>query len=771
MAHIKSRKHAPSQSARLSPCATAALTLLALPAAVLAQTSGTAAQQTTLPEVKAKAQEEVPFKADAVSNPKFTQPLIDTPQTISVIKKELLKQQNATSLTEALRNTPGVTIQLGENGNTQTGDSIFMRGFDTSNSIFVDGVRDLGGISRDTFNLEQIEVVKGPSGSETGRVSPSGFVNLVSKAPQTERFVTGGVTLGTADRKRATLDWNQPLDLAIQGSALRLNLMTQDYGVPGRDVVTNKRWGIAPSIAFGIGSPTTTTLSYLHVEQNNIPDGGVSTFGMPGYGYAPANPSATPPTRAQLPGAPVDSSNYYGLYSDYDDVTLDMFTARIEHTLAPGYTLRNTSRLGRTVQDFVLTGVNAVGNQYANAYPDTTPNSPDLWTVSRSRQGRHQTNEILTNQTNLTAEVGSGFVKHSISTGIEFIYEHQHIDTLGTVSGTANLYNPNPSDAMAVPQYNGVYTDGTTLTAAVYLFDTIKLGESWLLNGGLRLDKYNTRTDSASIPTTGPQSGTLVQAAQVSKTDTLPSYKFGAVFKPATNGSIYAAYSQSQQPPGGNNFQLVAGNPNTNNAGRTDLDPQIGTNLELGTKWDFLDGRLATTAAIYRSENKNELLSDGAAVPTYTQIGKRRVDGVELGAVGQITPAFNLSAGLALMDSKILAGPQSGNAIVFTPEVTFTSWATYKLPIGLTFGGGVRYVDTQARTSNTITGTSTNLNTIDDYWVADAMVSYEVNKNLTLQLNLNNLFDEDYVSSINSGGSRYRPGEARNALLTANVTF
>jgi catecholate siderophore receptor len=772
MAYIKSRKHAPAQIARLHPCASAALTLLALPVAAYAQTAAEPASQpaTTLAPVKVKAQEEVPFKADTVSSPKFTQPLVDTPQTITVIKKELLKQQSATTLTEALRNTPGVTAQLGENGNTTTGDAIFLRGFDTSGSIFVDGIRDLGAISRDTFNLEQIEVVKGPSGSDNGRGASSGYVNLVSKSPQSEAFSTGSLSVGTADRVRVTADLNQPFDSGIGGTALRLNVMGQKYGTPGRDAVENKRWGFAPSIVFGLGSQTKTTFSYLHIEQNNVPDGGVSTFGMPGYQFAPAvapDPLATPPvtgSRPQIAGPAVDPKNYYGLNGDYDDVTLDMITTIIEHTLAPGYTLRNTSRIGRTEQEVVLTGVNAV-NQYVNPSPslDLTALAPNDWTITRSRQGRRQDNEILTNQTNLNAEVGSGAVKHSVSAGIEAIYESQRSGTAtGANPPAANLYNPNSGVSSAMPNLDAaVLTRGYTLTAAAYAFDTIKFGESFMLNGGLRFEKFHTETSSPTV--------------QAAANDNLLSWKLGALVKPTQNSSVYVSTSVSKQPPGGNNFSLVAqgnGNPNQNNPG---MEPQEGRNIELGTKWDLLGGRLALTGAIYRSENRNELVSDGALNPTFAQIGKRRVDGVELGAVGQLTPALNLSAGFSYMDSEILQGSNTatntttGGVIVFTPKIAFTSWLSYKLPVGLTVAGGARYVDSTVRNSNLVAGNG--LTTTQDYWVADAMFGYEINKNLSLQLNINNLFDKEYVASINSGGSRYRPGEARSALLTANLTF
>ena len=763
MAHIKSRKH-PALASRLTPAA-ATLALVGLPAIVCAQQPpAEPAKAETLPAVKAKAKTVNEYKADTPSSPKFTQPLVDTPQTITVIKKEILQQQVATSLSEALRNTPGITLQLGENGNTTTGDSIFMRGFDTTNSIFVDGIRDLGNISRDTFNLEQIEVIKGPSGSDNGRGASSGYVNLSSKKPEIDAFNNGSVSLGTSKRIRATADLNQPLNLAIPGSALRLNVMAQDYGVPGRDEVKAKRFGFAPSVAFGLNTPTRVILSYLYVDQHNRPDGGVSTYGLPGY------------IGAQ--GPRVDPSNYYGATGDFDDVTLHMFTSRIEHDFGGGTVLRNTTRLGSTEQDYVLTGVNGV--------------DPLTFTIQRSRQGRHQTNHILTNQTNLNTEFATAGLKHSLSTGVELIYEAQNqsnaqtltdVTRVGTTLPTtplaqprASLYNPSTGDTFLTPPYKGAYTKGNTLSAALYAFDTLKLSEQWLVNGGVRVEKFHTETNGATFTAASNTGVTPVTAESLTQnpslglTDTLVSWKLGAVFKPTAAGSLYVTASNSYQPPGGANFSLSS---TTSNQGRPDLKPQEGTHLELGTKWDLLGGKVAATAAIYRSENKNELVSDGGTPANYTQVGKRRVDGAEFGLVGQVTPALDLSAGLAYMDPKIISGTPgatgtTGNVIVYSPKVTFSSWATCKLPLGFSIGGGARYVDTVARSSSAVTA---NLPGTESYWVADAMLAYDVTKNVNLQLNIYNLFDKDYVASVNNGGSRYVPSQPRNALLTANLKF
>ena len=763
MSYIQSRKHAAVRQPRHRSVALAAVAF-ALPGAVLAQSAAppaTAASQaraeTVLPAVKVQAvpEKDNDFKADVVSSPKFTQPIVDTPQTITVIKKELLQQQAATSLSEALRNTPGVTMQLGENGSTQTGDSINLRGFDSSQSIFVDGIRDLGAVSRDVFNIDQVEVVKGPSGSDIGRGASSAYINLVSKTAQADgAFATGSLIGGTADRKRVVADVNTPL-AQLPGSAVRLNVMAQDYGVPTRDEVRQKRWGFAPTATFGLGSSTRETISFLHVQQDNRPDGGVSTFGMKGYGYVtPA--TATAPRIVLTPGPAVDPSNFYGLASDYDHVKTDMFTSKLESDLAKGVVLRNTTRLGRNVEEVVVTGVNAVQT------PATGP-----VTTTRSRQGRHQDNEILTNQTNLTSSFETFGLTNSLSTGFEFTYERQKTVTPTAVTGTASLYAPNPQDVMTLPQFNktGTNTIGSTLTGSAYAFETLNITRNFLVNGGVRFDKYHTDTSSNTFA-----SGTTAASQfTLGLSDNLWSYKVGAVYKPAHNGSVYVTYSDSKQPPGGTNLAL---SNQSNSSSRADFKPQEGSNIEAGTKWDLLGGDLLATAAVYRSENRNEPVSDGAAVPTYSQIGKRRVQGVELGLVGNVTQDLSVSVGYSHMDSKILvaAVASQGGVLTFSPKNTFTSWVAYKLPAGFAVGGGMRYADNSAR-SSAVTAPTNYLLTAPSYWVGDAMASYDIDKHWQVQLNVYNLFDKKYMQSLNNGGSRYQPGAERNGLVSVNAKF
>jgi catecholate siderophore receptor len=744
-----------------------AVSLALATASAHAQTAGE--EPKTMPKVSVAAAEPEPTpKVDRVSSPKFTQDLVDTPQTIAVVSKEVLKQQGATTLSQALRNTPGVTFLLGENGNTATGDSIFMRGFDTQGSIFIDGIRDLGSVTRDTFNTEQVEIAKGPAGPDYGRSAASGYVNLASKVPVPDSFASGTASYGTSSNSRITGDINH--EFGDHGTALRLNVMGQDGDVDGRDFIDRQGWAVAPSLALGLGSDTRSYFYLLHTEQDNVPDGGVPTIGLEGFYNAAFD---TGGANAGVIPDRVDRDNFYGLASDFEQIKGTMFTARFEHDFNENVSVRNTSRYGKMRQFYVLSGVNAL---------TVTDPDPDLWTVARSRQSKFQENTLLTNQTNITANLGSGSVKHAITGGIEFIDEEQYNPTyvgLGTPITPANLYEPNRNDVQPgyAPVRNGVYTRGETRTAGAYVFDTVSFAERWQATAGFRVDTFDTDFDSAALSTaiTNPTLpvGTLVPAS-LSVKDTLFSYKVGLVFKPSENGSIYLSHAISEQPPGGSNFTLSTAPNNVNNP---NLDPQKGTNLELGTKWELRDGALALTAAVYDSKNENELTPDPVDPTLFIQLGEREVKGVELGIVGKVTDNWEVSAGVASMDTEIKRGlaNQSGLAITWSPKLTFTSWTTYHTPFGLSIGGGFRYVDSVIRpvSSNAAPPppNQTSMRGAPDYWVIDAMASYSINEKISLQLNAYNLTDEFYIATLNNGGTRYSPGTPRSGLLTVNFTF
>ncbi|WEF31658.1 catecholate siderophore receptor Fiu [Pseudoduganella chitinolytica] len=765
MAHIKSRKLAPSRLQMSTVLAT-----LLLPVVAQAGDGAPAADDTTAPpiqEVVVGGTKGNEFKADRAGSMKYTEVLVNTPQTITVITKELIEQQGAQTLTEALRNTPGVgAFFLGENGNTNTGDAIFMRGFDSSSSIYVDGVRDMGSISRDVFNVEQIDVLKGPAGTDSGRGNPTGSINMNSKQAQLRDAQSASVKFGSGRQKRATADLNRVLN-EESGTAFRLNLVAQDNGNPARDVVENKRWGVAPTLAVGLNGKTRLHLSYLHVKQNNIPDGGVPTIGLPGY-------RSPTPDRPYLSNAPmVDPRGFYGVLTDHDDVTADMATVRVEHDFSPTLKLQNTARYGKTKQDYLLTAF------MGSATNLLSPNPADLatWTLARgTRTVKDQDNKILTNQTVLTAEFDTGTLKHTMVAGLEFINEKQ--TTVGYINlgglDPVQLYYPNPAIPARDlnPVRSGAGTSGSTDTQALYVFDTVKLDERWMVHAGVRADHYNTDYFGTTATTTTPPGGkpvTTLTSTTLTSKETLVNGKLSVLFKPTPDSSVYATVATSQQPPGGNAFSLSA---SANSAQNPNYDPQKTTTKEIGTKWEFLKGKLAVNGAIYDTTVRNEIEQDPTNSSVYYQTGKKNVKGVEISVTGEVARNWLVSAGYTHMKTEVENGKivtaAGVNQLSYTPKDSFTSWTSYTLPFGLKIGGGARYQGKLLRGTDGAVGTPAYA---ESYWVADAMAEYAINKNIDLRLNVYNLADKEYVAAINKSGYRYTPGQPRSASVTATFRF
>ncbi|MHC1479069.1 catecholate siderophore receptor Fiu [Frateuria aurantia] len=774
MHNVKSRKHAALRLPRTSLYQAAAMVAgLSLGGPAIADTNDAAGSGADMTQAKSLEAQRVEgntstnFKVDQISSPKFTESLLDTPQSITIVSKDLFQQQGATTLTEALRNVPGVgTFYAGENGSTSTGDSIYMRGFDTSSSIFVDGVRDLGTISRDVFNIEQVEVTQGPDGTEYGRTAPTGAINMVTKQPTLHDSISGTYQGGSADRNRGTIDWNHAIGAH---TAFRLNVLGQKSGVVNRDDIRNNRWAVAPSFAFGLGTATRVYLDYLHVQQNNVPDGGVPTIGLPGY-------SSSDTTRPFLSSAArVDPSNYYGTTSDHDKVKQDMFTFIFEHDFNPDLTLRDTARWGRTHQDYLLTSFMGLAADIAT--PD--PADPSTWTIARVLPTfKNQVNTIITNQTNVTANFATGQITHHISAGIELTREKLQTTGEAAIGGTAwpaaSIYDPDPNVTGLIYGSNGANGFGKTDTAAAYIFDTLKFGSHWQLNAGIRFDHYTTDYDSTVVcggrgaPACGSlATGSVVPGVNDRKVGNLLNYKVGLVYKPVSNGSIYADFAISAEPPGGGTMTLSS---SANSADNPIFNPERARTYELGTKWELGSGRILLTGALYQTTVTDDVVQGDDGL--YYQIGRKRVQGVQLSAVGKITENWQVNAGFTTMNTEISTGPvvaEDGSAdLAYTPSKAFTSWTSYRLPFGLTIGGGARFNGEMKRGSDSSIGTPSF---VSSYWVVDAMASYPINKSLDLQLNLYNLGNKFYIASINKSGYRYIPGATRSAMVMVNFHF
>ncbi len=750
---IQSRKHPTGRY--LAVLALAAAPGLASSGAHAGATTADLAE-TTQVIVKANA---TGYKASTDSSPKHTEALLDTPQTLTVIKAELLSEQNATSLTDALRNTPGITMQLGENGSTSAGDTFQLRGFSAQSSIFVDGIRDLGAVTRDVFNIDQIEVAKGPAGSDIGRGASAGYINLVSKLPTLSGGSSATASLYSQGGGRASVDADYRIG---QSQALRLNVMDQSIDVAGRDLVRNRGYGIAPSYAAGLGTDTRFYVFGQVIHQDNVPDGGIPVIGYAGFYNADARIAS---------GAKVDPTNYYGARSDYEKVDAAMLSGKIEHDFAGGFHLTNTARYGQTRMDRVITGI---GNN-TGGYTESS-NDPSTWTIIRNRQRVDQTNRILANTTNISGTLQTGSWTQDLSVGTEVDYEQQKAPSFavptGAVVTAANVYNPNPDDVMATPQRTGAFANGEVTTVSAYAFDTLKHGP-WLINGGVRFDNYTAETVGALLSTTATYpklpAGTLVPY-DLKKSGTVASWNAGIVYKPAENGSLYIAYADAFTPPGSSNltFSATAGN-----IASTVFKPTETDSLEIGTKWDLVAKKLSVTAAYYDTVAKNELTLQDPVTLTYAQLGKRDINGFEFSAIGQVTPKWSVSAGIETLHTQIKQGTSSTNATGavtrWSPDLTGTVWTTYKVTPKLTLGAGASYVSNQKLLVTPGAVQTTGLTRIPAYWVANAMASFSLTPKAALQLNIYNLFNAKYIQSLNNGGARIFAGQPESASLTLNV--
>jgi catecholate siderophore receptor len=624
--------------------------------------------------------------------------------------------------------------------------------------VFVDGVRDLGAITRDTFNVEQVEVVKGPAGADVGRGAASGYINLASKAAMLDDVTSGTASINNGNNKRVTADLNRKI---ADTTAVRVNVFKQDGGIAGRDHVESNGYGIAPSIAVGLGQKSRAYFYSQHIRQNNVPDGGIPTVGLKGF-YN---------TNALLLTAPkVDSKNFYGSVNDFEKVEADMATAKFEFDLNDTTVLRNITRYGQSSMKRILTGI----------FTPTAVGAQDQWTVRLLRQGVDQSNEIVANQTSLNANFEAAGVRHSLSTGVELLMERQSTISMAVPAGVVipdgNLYNPNPNVSLPMPVRTGATSDGQTKTVAMYAFDAIDLNDAWQLNTGLRYERYNTESRTVSLSTAAANPtlpvGTLI-SAKVTKSDDLLSWKLGSVYKVAKNGRLYAVYATSLTPPGSANFSLSSA---ANNINGPKADPAKTVNMELGTKWDLLDKSLSLTAAFYRTDSTNEIVQVDSVTNVFAQFGKRRVEGVEIGIVGQINSDWQVTAGAATMKTKVLQGSTGNNAAGaatrWSPDLTATLWSSYKITPAFTIGGGLRYTSEQKRVIDPTANLAVqNMPNIASNWVADAVASYQVNRNLSLQFNVANLADKAYVNTLNNSGARYTVGTPRTFALSANVLF
>lgn len=674
---------------------------------------------------------------------KYVAPLLDTPQTITVVSPKVIQEQQALSLRQVLSNVSGITFNAGEGGGG-SGDSINIRGFSANSNIQIDGLRDSAQTSRtDTFNVEQVEVIKGPNSVFGGAGTTGGSINIISKQPQDQAFTRLGGSIGTDNYYRLTLDTNQPLEGVGDNSAVRLNLMGHQNDVAGREEIDRERWGIAPSLRLGFNESTSLTLSAFHQVDDNLPD-----YGVPAL------------DGKRLSG--VDRDAYFGWKNlDKEKLEQSAFTANFEHDFNDNLRLQNLTRYSRTDRDTIVSASHVnTGGVPAGRY---RPAGPQAY-------GRDAITEMWINQTNLISNFQLAGMRHDLVTGVEISRETLDLKTYNHGLGTSlypgngyDLGNPPGHWSGPVNKTTSGYTETKLTDKALYLFDSIALHEQWDLNLGLRYDKIEGRANGYT--------GTHVKTSSLTSTDEKLSARTGLVYKPTDNGRFYVAWGNSFNPSAEN----LASNGGGLSAATENLAPEKNETWELGTKWELLDKRVELDAALFRVEKTNarETMSDGS-----TQLaGKQRVQGFELGVTGRVTELWDVFANYTFLDSETLdaantpaGNDRKGQALGNTPPHSFNLWTTYELPAGWSVGYGARYASKRNVTSSTTAK-------LDAFWVHNAMVGYQVNDDLELQLNVNNLFNKDYVERVRqqngnaARSSAIEYGDARSAIVSATYSF
>jgi catecholate siderophore receptor len=663
------------------------------------------------------------YRAPASDLYKLPEPLKDTPQSITVVPQQIMREEAVFNLRDALRNVTGISLAAGEGGGAQ-GDNLTLRGFSARNDMFIDGVRDIGQYTRDTFNLDSVEVLKGPSSVLFGRGSTGGVINQVSKAPNlTPSYIFSG-TIGSGPFFRGSVDLNQPLG---GSAAFRFNAFGQDNDVEGRNETHITRWGAAPSVTFGLGTPTRLTASYYYLGDDNQPD-----YGFP---YVFGEP------------AKVDRDTYYGLNDrDFEKDNVHIGTLRLEHAFTEDIRLRNTLRFAYYGRQMAVSTLSVQGNPAPG-----TPLNDIL--VSRAGAARDQADTALINVTDVIASFSTFGFKHTLVSGLELGRETSDIQRYtftGGLPGTlvTRVGNPDPDASMyAVNKVTNFRGDTTAFSFGVFAVDELSITEWLKLMGGLRFDLFDADFRNAFL------------GQRFSRTDTAVSPRAALVVLPTKSQTYYFSYGTSFNPSA-EALSLAANNANT--------EPEKNETFEVGGKWDVLDGRLGLRTALFQIEKTNARTTD-PALGVMVLEGRQRVRGFELEAIGRILPAWNIFAGYTYLDSRVLEAlevtngiPVKGKRIQNVPENTFSLWTTYDITEQWQVGGGVVYVD--QRFANT-----TNVNRAPSYVRADLTAAYRPIKPLELRMNIINLSDEVYFDQVHP--SHVVPGAARTFLFTGTWRF
>ncbi|MEO0439973.1 MAG: TonB-dependent siderophore receptor [Pseudomonadota bacterium] len=677
------------------------------------------------------------YVAISSSGLKTDTPLLDTPQSVSVITREQLDDQALQDIGDILRYTPGTSIGQGEGHR----DQITIRGQNTTADFFVDGIRDDVQYFRPLYNLERVEIHKGANALIFGRGGGGGIINRVTKTPISEEsFGTATGSVDTFGAWYVSADINAPI---ADNAAFRINGLYESFN-NHRDFFDGERFAINPTIAAELGEKSRILLSYEYVNDDRVVDRGV-----PAELRDAANPCSVTSVCGPLRGF---RDTFFGS-PDANETTLEahILKLRVEHDLTDNLTFNSTTLyadydklyqnifpVGATLNDATIGGVDSVS---LDGYRDTT-----------DRQ-----NYIT--QGNLVWNGETGGIGHTLLIGYELgqqLTDNARRDVFFTASAddqiTIPLADPISQSAFSFPVFNRNRSSDLDFFS-LYLQDQIAIGDHFDIIAGVRYDRFEIDVVDAIEVADGVADG---NNGFLSRTDDKFSPRFGLIYKPIESVSFYASYSKSFLPRSGDQFLTLS--PTTEN-----LAPETFENLEIGAKWD-LATNLNLTASLFRLDRDNQAVLVNAQGDSV--LSGSRTTGFEIQLVGELLPGWSVNAGYSYLDGeqRNAATVAGADLVQFqVPEHMLSLWNRYDVSDQLGFGLGVTHQSSQfARNDNSVR--------IPSFTRVDAAVYYDFNEQFGLQLNVENLLDETYFPSAHNNDN-ISTGEPLNARLTAKVRF
>ncbi len=730
------------------PISAAVIALFSTSQFALAQTQS---QPTALPEIRVQGAQEGMRRESTGSATRTETPLRDIPQFINSIPEQVIRQKGATNLQDVLRTVPGISYAAPEGG-TQNNQVVYLRGFPLNADTYIDGMRDLGEYNRDLFATETVEVLKGPSALLFGRGGSGGVLNQISKTADLLPRKEVGFQFGSFDQKRLTGDLNVKIG---DNSAIRLVAMAEESGSFRYPQDVDKR-GFAPSLRLGIGTGTEFSLSYYYLKTNDVTD----------YGQ-PTLTSNVTGGDAKMP--PISPRKYYGFANhDFSEHETHIATARIDHRINQTLSIHNTLRVAKFKRNMEAT-IATLNNTDANGAPVTPATPLELLMVNRRHdtgRNRNTDDDTIFNQTDLTWKFGTGGVRHTMVTGMEL--GRERIDrsryaldadpsTPGNQAPSAltPFLDPDPNTRLSYTRNPDTRALGEAKTLAFYVQDQLELSEQWKALVGLRWERYKadvrTRSDATDATTAGP----------FERKDNMVSGRVGLIWQPTQRQSYYVSVANSYNPSG--ELGVYGGTSTSLNADTLDLDPEENRNYEIGAHWDITPGMQLRTA-LFRTEKKNQCI-ENSITEVLELAGKRRVQGVELELAGHITSNWEVLAGVAFNDGKIVrANVNEGNTPLGVADAQGSVWTTYRLGGGWEVGGGVV-------ANSGFNLTDTNNGEVPGYAVVDLTAAY-VQRKYEVRLNVFNVFDKTYyLGGYNNSPNRVLPGMPRAATVTLRYNF